>query len=285
MNLERAERVARAGVPYPYSSATQAREVHQRAAGRAFSRYLLWGYLVGAPGFLALFVPLAWRSGTALLVLGGGVAALVVATVAMVPLWKTIGRHRAELAAYGIATNVYGQVLPTPEEVAERRSRAAVGLDLRAEAQRALRVYRLVVGLGVLVVVAFWGVAAFAFVPVERDGSLMGWGALCAAVVGLVLAVVVSSAMRRVQAASAGKFVRRGRKSAGAVLFVVALGAGIGAAARVHVALGGPVALTGREEGQSVVFLLMLVVCSVVWVRSARGLVRRLRELGEAQAR
>jgi hypothetical protein len=127
-------------------------------------------------------------------------------------------------------------------------------------------------------------VAAFALVPVERDGSLTPWARLSAAVVGLVLCLVLSSAMTRVEAASAGKLVRSGKKSAGALLFVFALGAGVGAAQRVHVALGGPVALTGREEGQSVVFLLAFVVWSVIWVRSARGLVRRLRELREAQA-
>ena len=62
LQLERAERIARTEAPYPYASplAAEVREAHVQLMKRAFGRYLLWGYLVGTPGFLALFVPLVF---------------------------------------------------------------------------------------------------------------------------------------------------------------------------------------------------------------------------------
>jgi hypothetical protein len=252
---------------------------------RAFGRYLLWGYLVGTPGFLALFVPLAWHSGTALLILGGGIAALAAATAAMVPLWKTIGRHRAVLAAYGIETSIYGQVLPTPEEAASRRARAAQGLDLRTEARRALRVYRRVVGFSVALVAGFWGVTVPALLPAERNSSALAWGLPSAMVAGLVLALVVSSALGRVEKASEGAFTRGSskRRSPGAVFLILAMSAGPIAASLAQDAIGGPSSLTAADQVRSWIFLLMAVVAGVVWVRAARVLVRRLRELAAAE--
>lgn len=287
IDLERAERVARAGAPFPYSSAAQAREAHQQAAGRAFTRYLGWGYLVGAPGFLALFVPLAWHSGTALLVLGGGVAALAVAAVAMVPLWKTIGRHRAVLAAYGIATNIYGQVLPRRDEAAERhaqerRARAAEGMDLRAEARRALRVYRLVIGLNAAVVGAFWLVAAIAYRPARHFfHSMLPWALPCVAV-GLVVGYALHSALRRVEAASAGKYTRASR-SAGLVAFIAALGAGVPFASFTRdVIVPDGVAPTGGEWLSLLSFGAPQMLVVAYWALVvARSFTRRLREMSE----
>jgi hypothetical protein len=286
IDLERAERVARAGAPYPYSSATQAREAHQRAAGRAFTRYLGWGYLVGAPGFLALFVPLAWRSGTALLVLGGGVAALVVAAVAMVPLWKTIGRHRAVLAAYGIATNIYGQVLPPRDEAAERRAQermggAAEGMDLRAEARRALRAYRRVVGLNAVVVGAFWVAAALTYKPVRHLQSVLPWALPCIAA-GLVLGYGLHSALGRVEAASVGKY-KRGSHSAGVVAFIAALGAGGPFASLTRdVIVPDGVLPTGDEWVRLLSFGIPQMLIVAYWALVlTRSFTRKLREMAE----
>lgn len=286
IDLERAERVARAGAPYPYSSAAQAREAHQQAAGRAFTRYLGWGYLVGVPGFLALFVPLAWHSGTALLVLAGGVVALAVAAVAMVPLWKTIGRHRAVLAEYGIATNIYGQVLPPRDEAAERRAqerraRAAEGMDLRAEARRALRIYRAVVGLNTAVVAVFWVVAALVDEPLRHAGHVLPW-ALPSVAAGLALGYVLHSALGRVEAASAGKYTRASR-SVGAVAFVAALSAGAPFASFTRdVIVPDGVLPTGDEWVRLLTFGIPQMLIVAYWALvSARSFSRKLREMSE----
>jgi len=281
IDLERAERVARAGAPYPYSSATQAREAHQRAATRAFRRYLLWGYLLGAPGFLALFVPLAWRSGTALLILGGGVAALAVAAVAMVPLWKTIGRHRAVLAAYGVATNLYGQVIAAPAEVAERQSRAARGLDLRTEARRALRIYRRVVALSIALVAAFWVVAMLAIVPADADSSVLGWAIPGVAVGGLALGGVLTTALQGVKAAAAGEYPRGSRGGSGVVFFILAVPVGGLCASVLHqvVVSGQVTSLSVGEWLRYGLFMLLLVFTGARWVQSSRILVRWLRAM------
>jgi hypothetical protein len=280
IDVERAERVARAGAPYPYSSATEARKAHQRAAGRAFSRYLLWGYLVGVPGFFALFVPLAWRSSTALLILGGGVAALAVAAAAMVPLWKTIGRHRAVLATYGIATNIYGQVVPAPSEVSDRQARAARGLDLRSEARRALRIYRRVVALSIVLVAAFWTVAMFAIVPVDADGSVLAWAMPGVAVGGLALGVVLATALRRVKAVSAGTYPR-GSRGSGVVVFILSVLMGGLCAALVHQVFvsGRATSITGVEWFRYGLVMVLLVVTGARWVRARRTLMRWLREM------
>ena len=286
IDLERAERVARAGAPYPYSSAAQAREAHQKAAGRAFTRYLGWGYLVGAPGFFALFVPLAWHTGTALLILGGGVVALAVAAVAMVPLWKTIGRHRAVLAEYGIATNIYGQVLPPRDEAAERRARerrarAAEGMDLRAEARRALRIYRRVVGLNAAVVAAFWVVAALVDKPLRHVSHVLPWALLCAAA-GLALGYVLHSALGRVEAASAGKYTRESR-SAGVVAFVAALSAGATFASFTRdVVVPDGVPPTGAQWLGLLSFGIPQMLIVAYWALvSARSFSRKLRQMSE----
>jgi hypothetical protein len=277
IDMERAERVARAGVPYPYSSATEAREAHQRAARKALSRYLLWGYLVGVPGFLALFVPLAWHSSTALLILGGGIAALAVAAAAMVPLWKAIGRHRAELAAYGIATNIYGQVIPAPSEVAER---AARGLDLRSEALRALRIYRRVVALSIVLVAAFWIVAMLAIVPVDADGSAMAWAMPGVALGGLALGAVLNTALQRVKAASAGTYPRGSRGSGGVFFILAVLMGGLCAAVLHQVFVSGrATSITGGEWLRYGIFTVLLVVTGARWVRASRTLMRWLREM------
>jgi hypothetical protein len=286
IDLERAERAARAGAPYPYSSPTEAREAHQRAAGQALSRYLLWGYLVGAPGFLALFVPLAWHSGTALLILGGGVAALAVAALAMVPLWKTIGRHRAVLEAYGIATNVYGQVLPPRDEAAEwrvqeRLARAAEGKDLRAEARRAVRIYLLVVGLNVAMVAAFWVVAALVNKPIRQFQSVLPWALPCVAA-GLVLGYALHSALARVEAASAGKYTR-GSRSAGVVAFIAALTAGVPFASLTRdVIVPDGVLPNGDEWVGLLSFGMPQMLIVAFWALVvARSFIRKLREMSE----
>ena len=280
IDVERAERVARAGAPYPYASATEARKAHQPAAGRAFGHYLVWGYLVGVPGFLALFVPLAWRSSTALLILGGGVAALAVAAAAMVPLWKTIGRHRAVLAAYGIATNIYGQVIPAPSEVSARQARAARGLDLRSEALRALRVYRRVVVLSIVLVAVFWVVAMFAIVPGDADRSVMAWAIPGVAVGGLALGAVLNTALQRVKAASAGTYPR-GSRGSGVMLFVLAVLMGGLCAALVHQVFvsGRATSITGVEWLRYGLLMVVLVVTGARWVRARRTLMRWLREV------
>jgi hypothetical protein len=177
-------------------------------------------------------------------------------------------------------------VLPPRDEAAERRAQerraqAVEGMDLQAEAGRALRIYRRVVGLNTAVVAAFWVVAALVDKPLRYASHVLPWALPCAAA-GLALGYVLHSALRRVEAASAGKYTRASR-SVGAVAFVAALSAGAPFAPFTgDVIAPDGVLPTGAQWLGLLSFGIPQLLIVAYWALvSARSFSRELREMGE----
>jgi hypothetical protein len=231
---DRADRVAAAGLPYPYPSPlpSDARKAHEQAARRASERAAKLGAYLILPATPALIVGLAWRSGPGLLLLVGGAAALAVGLLLGISQGLRLERHRAVLTAYGIATDNTGAIKPSSKERAARARRAAIGTDLRAEARRALGVYRATLAICTALVIGNAVLSVLALGPVDDDQGLAVVGIVSVAVIGLVIGTVLSRALRKVRVASEEKLTFP--HGAGVLVFVLAIATGGFAGEAVH---------------------------------------------------
>jgi hypothetical protein len=231
---DRADRVAAAGLPYPYPSPlpSDVRKAHEQAARRAWESAAKLGAYLGIPATLALIVGGAWRSGPGLLLLVGGAAGLAVVLLVGIPRGRRLERHRAVLTAYGIATDNTGAIRPSSRERAARARRAAIGTDLRAEARRALRVYRATLAVCTALVIGNAVLSILALGPVDDDQGLAAAGVVSAAVIGLVIGTVLSRALRKVRVASEEKLTFP--YGVGFLVFVLGIATGVFAGEAVH---------------------------------------------------
>jgi hypothetical protein len=154
-------------------------------------------------------------------------------------------------------------------------------MDLQAEARRALRIYRRVVGLNTAVVAVFWVVAALVDKPLRHASHVLPW-VLPSVAAGLALGYVLHSALGRVEAASAGKYTRASR-SAGVVAFVAALSAGVPFASFTRdLIVPDGVLPTGDEWVRLLTFGIPQMLIVAYWALvSARSFSRKLREMSE----
>jgi hypothetical protein len=188
--------------------------------------------MLGLPATLALIGGLAWRSGPGLLLLISGAAGLTLTLLLAIPQSRRLERHRAVLAAYGIATANTGTIQPSRRERAAQARRAAIGIDLRAEARRALRIYRTTIVVCTALAIGNAILAITVIGPVDNNERVLLAIVACNAVIGMALGAVLSKALRRVHIASEEKLAFG--NGAGVVVFMLGIITGVFAGEAVH---------------------------------------------------
>jgi hypothetical protein len=196
----------------------EARDRHVRGIVRGEREFDRWGLYLAAPGVVLLIVAGKVQSWTAIALFGCGVAALAIAAAAMVPLARTLERHRAVLAEHGVFVSGKGEVRTPPRAAAGHRA----GLDLASEARKALRTRRRVIVASTVLLTVF--VAAFAAVvrgaiDEDWDNTVFAIAFCLLLLVALCLLAMSNTSLARVVDASGRRIAHHSITGYGHVIF------------------------------------------------------------------